>query len=185
MPPAVPAALDPAFAVVSRLSWDNTSDFGRPTFTDDQVLLTVTSPRSAPIAAAGDADAREAALLAYDADVRAHFPRHPSPPDLLSKRLELTPERLQLVREHVRVEVGTMSIAAVDTLTGDAFDFASAARFRSADAWGAGWDEQAHRVVLDMARLPPELAKALVAEFGPDRVAVRLEPNPQAEAGTG
>lgn len=173
----IPAALDPAFTVASRLSYENPADFGIAAVEGDQVVLPVASELSEPIATATDRDARAAALLAYDREVRASFPPHPSPPDLLGKRLKLTPERLRLFADQVRVTEGTVSRRDLQQLQERAVDLAVRpvfdARFSS-----CGYDPEVGRVVLTVERLTPELAAALVEEFGTDAVAVQIAPRP-------
>lgn len=78
---------------------------------------------------------------------------------------------------------GTLSIVAIDTLSNEAFDFASDSRFRAADVRCGGYDQQTHVVTVSVSRLTPELANPLITGFGTDSVGVHVEPNPHAETG--
>lgn len=179
-PVAVPDGLDPAYLFARMLAEDNPTDFGFSRIEGDHVLLPVTSALSQPLLKATDGDARKAALLAYDEQVRARFPAHPNPPDLLKKRLQLTPERLQQFADHVRVDAEPVSLSDADELRERATDLVIEPTYADAKAWESTYDEHLGKVVLTMERLTPQLATALVKAFGTDGVAVRLEPDPGA-----
>lgn len=174
--PAVPPELDVALAFAQALADGNRGDFGFPRIEGNQVVLPAASDRAAPIAEASTPEQRVSALVAYDGAVRADFPRKTNPPDLLSKRLKLTADKLEQFRAHVVVVAGGPSVQSSYDLNDRVFAVA-VAQGPPGLVVGSGYDKMLGLVVLELLKPSPAVASAVVDEFGTDTVALHIDPN--------